>query len=122
MEFEIVSAGFEDGTELLALRTWLRDDPELRDVRVSVVEAEPVPGTMGGIIEALHVTLSDVAALTGIATSISTWLSTRPRSRTRTVRSGEHTGELSGTADAAEVRTAIELAGAVAGEAGEERP
>ncbi|MGE7389401.1 effector-associated constant component EACC1 [Streptomyces sp. NPDC004126] len=102
MEVEIVSAGPGDDAELRALRAWLRADPELREARIRLVEAEK-PETMGGVLEAVHVILSDAVGVGGFAVSLATWLSTRPRARTRTLRTGGQERELPARADADQV-------------------
>ncbi|MGK5530773.1 effector-associated constant component EACC1 [Streptomyces sp. URMC 129] len=87
MEFTIVGTGPEDEAELLSLVRWLRQDPELTGTAtVKLVEGEQPPGTMGGVLEAVHVIAGDVVTVAGLAVSVATWLSSRTKQRSRTIR------------------------------------
>ncbi|MEV7613366.1 hypothetical protein [Streptomyces sp. NPDC089799] len=107
MEVEVLSAGQGDDEELRALRAWLREDPQLREAVILLVEAEE-PETMGGVLEAVHVVLGDIAAVGGFAVSLATWLGTRPRARSRRLRTGGREQELPGRADSGQVRALLE--------------
>ncbi|MFG2295456.1 hypothetical protein [Streptomyces sp. NPDC048603] len=107
MEVEILSAGQGDDDELRALRAWLRADPQLRGTVIRLVESEE-PETMGGLLEAVHVIISDGSAVGGFAVSLATWLGSRPRARSRRVRVDGRERELPGRADADRVGALLE--------------
>jgi hypothetical protein len=69
--------------ELSSLRRWLGDEAEFRG-RVRVERAAVGPGEMGGLIDALSVSLASGGALTVLAGSVSVWL--RQKRSTLTVR------------------------------------
>ncbi|MGW0394313.1 effector-associated constant component EACC1 [Streptomyces sp. NPDC003042] len=105
MEFEILSAGREDDDELRSLRAWLREDPELRGAVIWEADRDE-PGTMGSVLEAVHVIVTDAAAFGSFAVSLAAWLGTR-RSRSWRIRRDGRDGELPAAADEAQVRAAL---------------
>ncbi|MFD9966521.1 hypothetical protein [Amycolatopsis sp. NPDC059020] len=65
-----------DAAELGALLDWLRHEDALRG-RVRLRRAEPRPGEMGGVLDALVVAMGSGGAGAVLARSVSTWFSHR---------------------------------------------
>ncbi len=72
MDVTISVAGREAVEELRSLFTWLAGEEEFRG-RVRLVEAAPLPGTVGGWPEAV-VGLGQGGAVTVLASAVITWI------------------------------------------------
>ena len=71
-----ISLAGDDAPELASLYTWLQRDDEFRGM-VHPVKAAPQSGEMGGITQALIVTLGSGGTITVLAGTLSAWLSAR---------------------------------------------
>ncbi|AUG81298.1 hypothetical protein CFP65_6652 [Kitasatospora sp. MMS16-BH015] len=97
----LLSVTGEDAVDELAdLADWLRHEPELRGL-VAFVGAEPGPGELGALADALAVAVGSGGALTVLAASLRAYLSQPRKSDVRIeVRGPEH----SVTVDATRVK------------------
>ena len=80
MDLRISFTGDNDGTctaDLEFLHSWLRSEPELAG-RVAQDRAEPLPGEMGALSEALIVSVGPGATVSALALSLKAFLS-QPR-------------------------------------------
>ena len=73
MDVTVTVTGSGDARDLGALGDWLRDEPELRG-RVRLADKPPVPGSMGGLADALTVAVGPGAAATVFASALVTWI------------------------------------------------
>ncbi|MEO3868920.1 hypothetical protein ABGB18_08835 [Nonomuraea sp. B12E4] len=110
----------ETPDQLRDLYTWLSSEPELRG-RVSLVDADPPPGALGGVVDSVQVLLGAPVAV--VAGAVVTWLRYRTsdlRIKVRATRSAtemELNARRLSSLDAAGIRTLTEqLAQAMAEE------
>jgi hypothetical protein len=97
MDVTISVAGREAVEELRSLFTWLAEEEEFRG-RVRLVEAAPLPGTLGGWPEAVVVGLGQGGAVTVLASAVIAWIRHRASEVTCTVNRPDGTSvELTAT-------------------------
>ncbi|MBL7502100.1 hypothetical protein I6A84_25680 [Frankia sp. CNm7] len=77
LEVELVADGGPSADELRGLRRWLLDEPELRG-RVSLREAPPLPGELGGRLDAVVVALrGSERSVAALDRGVRGWLAAR---------------------------------------------
>ncbi|MFC1418162.1 effector-associated constant component EACC1 [Streptacidiphilus cavernicola] len=93
--------------ELRALADWLRETPSVRrSARISLAEAEPSPGQMGGALEAIQVITGNGWSAAAFVMSVVGWRQTRPSEPQVKVRRGDVEITLTGNS-ANELQAAI---------------
>lgn len=109
MKIEMAVLDDDSGDELSKLGRWLRDDEDLRSVRIVAVSAQPASGQMtGGVVATLEAAIVNKDLLVALTSAVGGWLASRAagrRTRIR-VRRGEREVEI----DTARVHDADEIA------------
>lgn len=83
----IVGGGRE--ADLRSLHDWLRREPSLRQVEVSLKQAPTRPGSMGGWVEAFQMITDNGWQAASFVLSLMTWRQTRAGSPQVTIRRGD---------------------------------
>jgi hypothetical protein len=87
-ELRVTTTGEPDEAELVSLRKWLSEAPDLRGVRVTAHRSTPEPGTMPGtgLVDAVAAVVTDKATLTAALSAIGGWLTARASMRRTRLR------------------------------------
>jgi Effector Associated Constant Component 1 len=73
-----------DGHDMVSLYNWLRSDPDVRPVRVSLDGSRP-HGAMGAV-DVISMTLDHATAISAVLIAFASWRRSRPRPPDVTIR------------------------------------
>ncbi|MER6526940.1 hypothetical protein [Streptomyces sp. NPDC001508] len=98
----------EEQDELRSLYRWLREDEELRSVRISLSGTGAAPGEMGSALDLIEVLLDNAWSAASLAVAVVAWRRSRPRAGRATLRIGQTEVEITGD-DEEQVRRLVAL-------------